>query len=421
MMNNKLKNASLLAVALLIGATVNAQVKKVASARYYIEDQSDELSIISARQDIDEAAVHPSTSNLAYMWVVRSMVYSKAASSSSKAVLDDLASDSINNPGQISAISLKNFYANDLSQLKKDHVELASIQVYNAFGVCFNEMNSFNNVKKYDQSLINAELCLFLYDKLPQENKDELKNQNIDRKLIMETVLNIAMLQKDAGRQMEVLKQLIESGTPKADYFGQLSQLYLESKDTAKALQVIQKGNDALPDDSRMFDIKIGFYTATGKLTELMNEVNEELSKREDTKLYYIRGVLNEKNNKLVEAEADYRKALAIDEYNYDANWNLGAIVMNKSQGIYDNIIKAKNATEKAKYEAELTALYAEAKVYLEKATGNAEYGATDLLELYKNLKRCYLQLGEKEKVEMADLKIQQYKSLILQENSGKN
>jgi tetratricopeptide (TPR) repeat protein len=98
----------------------------------------------------------------------------------------------------------------------------------------------------------------------------------------------------------------------------------------------------------------------------------------------------------LAGAEADYKLALEIDPENLDANHDLGALYVNQSISIVEemNNLPLSATKEYDKKKAELDAIYAKALPYLEKAY---ELDPSDT-EVQNILMKLYLRTNDTEK-----------------------
>jgi tetratricopeptide (TPR) repeat protein len=96
----------------------------------------------------------------------------------------------------------------------------------------------------------------------------------------------------------------------------------------------------------------------------------------DNSQYYYIRGSLYEQLKKNDSAKLSYTKALELNPDNYDANWNLGALLVNEANDLYKTI--GIGGVTKASIDPKMKAFYQEAKPYLEKALSNDAYSAAE-------------------------------------------
>ena len=124
-------------------------------------------------------------------------------------------------------------------------------------------------------------------------------------------------------------------------------------------------------------------------------DVDRQIGIEPNSRLYYTRAYLNENQAKYDAAIADYRKAVDMDEFNYDANFNLGLGLMKyESRKLYDKRSAAVGAKKKL-VDEELKMLFMEAKKYLERALDNVDYSTADQINICKALKSACLEIGD--------------------------
>jgi tetratricopeptide (TPR) repeat protein len=148
-----------------------------------------------------------------------------------------------------------------------------------------------------------------------------------------------------------------------------------------------------------MFQLLVNFYKNTNRVQLLMTDLNKQIETNPESRLYYYRGVLYDEQKKGDLAMADYRKAVELDEFNYDACYNLGAAIKNYNvSDIYDQLAKS-NITPARKKELKLKMVetYKEARKYLEVAATNQNYSVEDLTNLYEALVQCAIEQGDDE------------------------
>jgi tetratricopeptide (TPR) repeat protein len=143
-----------------------------------------------------------------------------------------------------------------------------------------------------------------------------------------------------------------------------------------------------------------------------MSDVNRQIETNPDSKWYYTRAYLNEQGGKYDACIADYQKAVELDEFNYDAQFNLGLSLMKyESKKYYDQMARANTAKLK-ELNAGLKALFGRAKSHLEKASENTAYGIADQINIYKALKQCAVEMGDKAAADAYDIQVKNLESI---------
>lgn len=398
-MNNTVKNLFALMVVAFVTVSCAAQMKNVKSAQFAIdgEKRNSAQDILEGKGYIDVAYNDPKTSNNNRMWLFRAMVYSSVFNNKGNELLKNESAKS----GYTSGYSLMQYFKSTEKKLAEDE-ETAAMECAVSFGAIFNESGELWQQLKYDELLDYYKIILFLYDKmviLDTATVNALAGQKVDRKFIITALASVAMKSSNATSKKEVFLSLISDGVALPILYEGLSTVYLEAGDTAEAERVIRKGIAAKPSDNSMFQLLVNFYKNTNRVQLLMTDLNKQIETNPESRLYYYRGVLYDEQKKGDLAMADYRKAVELDEFNYDACYNLGAAIKNYNvSDIYDQLAKS-NITPARKKELKLKMVetYKEARKYLEVAATNQNYSVEDLTNLYEALVQCAIEQGDDE------------------------
>lgn len=390
-MNKQLKLWMLAGVIASSFLQLSAQKKAVSSAEYLLSSNTPE-SILEAKGEIDKAALHETTKDHPHMWFVRSMVYSRVFSKKGNEMLAPVSEKS----GYIAGYSMMQFWKSPTKN-RDDEEMAADYETANSFSATFNESGALFEKKDYNSLLEYYKIILFLYDKLDTGTSNYLELQKINKKTLTETLASIAVNSKDDAVRVEVLQELVDAGSTLPAVYEGLSNIYMSKGDTAKAESIIRTGLAKSNNDDAMFQVLINHFVSRNRVDLLFADVNKQIELSPGSKLYYTRGYLYEINGDIDNAMLDYRKAIELDEFNYDANFNLGlALLKYESNKLYDQKVKA-NAEGKKKIEEQLKSLFKEARGYLEMASQNKDYSVQDQLNIYKALKTAALELDDKE------------------------
>jgi hypothetical protein len=405
-MKNKFIKAATLSLFFGASLAANAQKLDVKDAENYIlMDPVTDDNILLAKQAIDKASKHKTTENWYYMWMVRSMVYTRVF----EARNHDMLSDQSAYAGYISAYSMMRFWKSD-QEIKKADLEAGRYETFNAFGVGFNEAAEVTDKKLYDSAIQYYRILSFLHSKLDTANVNSLARQGITGKYLEERLAVIALYASSNTIKKEVLLELIDGGSKSPAVFENLSKVYLQEGDTVTAESVVRKGLAAAPGDNDMFNILVNFYISVNRVDDLFTDVNGQLDMNPSSRLFFIRGTLNERRDSFAAAIRDYRDAIELDEFNYDANYNLGIALINyETKGLYEKRVGSSGAARQ-QIEDQLKAVYLEARRYLDMASENINYGIEEQLNIYKALKRIALELEDKEAADAAQAKIDSLK-----------
>lgn len=406
---NKLifKGISVVAITLFAGQLA-AQKSEVNSAQYNIESPNASVeSVLDAKMSIDKALVHPTTSDYFKMWLYRAIVYTRVYENRENELLKNVAG----NAGYISAYSMMRFWQS--TGAKKMDIETGIIETRNSFGVAFNEASDVVDKKLYDSAVKYYQVLLFLHGKMDTADVNALERNSITKKYLQERLAALAMNVSDPKVKVELLTELIDGGSKSPVVFEGLSRAYLENGDTAGAEAVVRKGIAAAPGDNTMFQLLVNYYVTIDRVDLLFDDVNKQLASNPSSRLFFIRGTLNERRDSFDLAIADYRRSLKEDEFNYDANYNLGvALLKYEPKKYYDKKAKLTNAQDRAAVDKELRAVYMESRKYLEFASENKDYSILDQINIYKALKTAALELDDKAGADTYDQKIKLLESL---------
>jgi tetratricopeptide (TPR) repeat protein len=391
-----MKKWSLFMAVVLLAAGAQAQMSKVKSAFYAIEGEKSNSAgdVLEGKNYIDEAFKDPKTANNNRMWLARAMVYSRVFNMRGNELLKDSSAKS----GFKSGYSMMQFIKSNDKKLPDD-IDVAALECATSFGVAFNESEELLGEKKYDDLLEYYKIIIFLYDemvKIDTATINSLERQNIKRKFLVDRFANLAMVSTNPTVKKEILQSLIDQGSNSTVVFESMGKVYLESGDTAGAERMIRLGLERAPGDNGMFQVLVNHFVSINKVDKLMDDVNKQIENSPDSKWYYTRAYLNEQAGKHDACISDYQKAIELDEFNYDAQFNYGLALMKyESKKYYDQMARA-NAAKLKELNASLITLFGRARTHLEKASENTAYGIEDQINIYKALKQCSVEMGDK-------------------------
>ena len=397
---HNMKKWSLIIAASLIATTGWAQMAKVKSAFYAIEGEkgNSAADVLEGKNYIDEAYKDLKTANNNRMWLARAMVYSRVFNMRGNELLKEGSAGA----GLKSGFSMMQFIKSTDKKLPDD-LDVAALECATSFGVAFNESEELLGEKKYDDLLEYYKIIIFLYDemvKIDTATINSLERQNIKRKFLVDRYANLAMVSTNPAVKKEILQSLIDQGSNSTVVFEAMSKVYMEAGDTLGAEKIIRMGMERAPGDNSMFQVLVNHFVSINKVDKLMDDVNKQIETSPDSKWYYTRAYLNEQGGKYDACISDYQKAIELDEFNYDAQFNLGLALMKyESKKYYDQMARA-NAAKMKELNTKLAGLFGKARGHLEKAAENSAYGITDQINIYKALKQCAVEMGDKEAAE---------------------
>ena len=371
-----------------------AQTKAVNSAEYALMSNTIE-DLIIAKEEIDKAKLNPKTADAPKMWLIRATVYSRIAAAKNNLLLKGLTA----NAGLEASQAMNKFYASPISK-KRDEIETAIGESGNAFAAAYNESSGLFSTKDYDLLCVYYVELLNLYGHLDTSMTNNLSNNKITHSSIIETYAQAASLHSDKQVKISILQGLVDKGMIIPAVIEGLYRSYLTVGDTINAETCIRKALLSSNNDGSIFQLLVNLYVILQRESMLFSDVNNQiLIEPDNSRLYYTRAFLYESQKKYTEAIADYRKSVEIDEFNYDANFNLGLGLMKyESRNLYDKRSGTSGAKRKL-IDEELKILFQEAKKYLERALDNTDYPIADQINICKTLKSACLEIGDAESV----------------------
>lgn len=388
-MNNLFKTTLGIALTLGFAQCSTAQIKAVNSAEYALMSNTVE-DLITAKEEIDKAKINPKSAELPKMYLVRSDVYARIAGAKNNELLQGLT----NGAGLEAMVSIRKFHESTLpkkAEEKDNGIALAG----NAFAAGYNEAIGYFATKSYDTLCIYYSELIAVYGYLDTAMSSNLANNKITKESLTETYAQVASLHSDKATKISILQGLVDKGNTVPAVVEGLSKAYLSIGDTVKAENCIRTALAASNNDDAMFQVLVNFFVGIKQEQRLYADVDRQLGIEPNSRLYYTRAYLNENQAKYDAAIADYRKAVELNEFNYDANFNLGLGLMKyESRKLYDKRSAAVGAKKKL-VDEELKMLFMEAKKYLERALDNADYSTADQINICKALKSACLEIGD--------------------------
>jgi tetratricopeptide (TPR) repeat protein len=388
-MNNLFKTSLGLTLALSFVQCSTAQIKAVNSAEYALMSNTVE-DLITAKDEIDKAKINPKSAELPKMYLVRSDVYARIAGSKNNELLKGMTACA----GLEAMISIRKFHESTLPK-KAEEKENGIALSGNAFAAGYNEAVGYFATKSYDTLCIYYSELLGIFDYLDNEMSSNLANNNITKASLTETYAQVATMHSNKATKITILQGLVDKGNVVPGIVEGLSKAYLSIGDTSKAESCIRTALESSNNSDDMFQILVNFFVSIKQEQRLFADVDRQIGIEPNSRLYYTRAYLYENQGKYDNAIADYRKAVELNELNYDANFNLGLSLMKyESRKIYDKRSAATGAKRKLMDE-ELKMLFTEAKKYLERALDNVDYSTEDQINICKALKSACLEIGD--------------------------
>lgn len=409
-----MKQSITLILSILFAAQAFGQSNKVTSTWNHL--RHGELK--QAKEAIDAAVEHEDTREDAKAWFYRGNTYF-SLDTAKKEKFASLAE----NPKNEAVKSYQKALELDDNDRYKRKIQRKMINLgVNFFQDGANAYNSGNKLRKkgdtskareqFQQSLMHFEnyfLARKLAGQFGEYIESTLRKYDIDPNLIFLYAGYSANQVEKFEEAKKYLNQLVKMQTEKAPAYLTLSDVYLKTNDTTKALEILDKGQEVLPDNNSLQNKKLRIYQLAGRVDELIENLKASIEKNpDDLQLYRILANTyeklskekreNDEDDKAKEykdkARQTYEDLLKKDPDNFKANYNVGVMLYNfgvdkikKSQDI-DDYEKVMTLEERAKKDFE------KAIPYLEKAF-RKNCGDENL---FKSLKNIYSRTDNDEK-----------------------
>ncbi|NCD71958.1 tetratricopeptide repeat protein [Mucilaginibacter agri] len=362
-------------------------------------------SIVAAKTSIDKAAVNEKTANLPQTQALKGAIYS------SLAVQDSVPATSAPLFATAEEAVKKAKELDTKGENKKliDHANVNLAQYQLSKGVKSYQDKDYKSAYKafdYYRTVLPEDTNAIYYTGLAAANAN----------MLPEAITNYNKL-------------LTTNYSGKERVYTDLSSLYLMNKDTVGALKVVSDGVAKYPTNADFRRREVEIYLQTGRQKEVTDKINAAIANDPKNKsLYYYGGLTystaaesaakdlktakdpaakataqKSKEENYAKAAEMYKKALEIDPNYFEANLNLGYVLINPAIDLYNAANKLPANQQKA-YDAAVAKAGAQfdlAKPYLLKAVelNPKSYDALN------NLKTYYL--GKKDAAHAAEIQKQ--------------
>lgn len=380
---------------LFAGMSTFAQKAKVKSAFNYYKEPYQQYD--KAKEAIDEAVANEQTKNSAEAWYYRGIIYAALYKNATYGALCDRC--------------LQTAYESYKKSLELDPksnyaIEISALRIPYLTNQVFKEGVDFFNIGNFDKALESFELVQVM---VPNDTS---------------AVTNAAFSAERAGNTEKAklyVEKLLSMGVTDPDQFITLSNLYRNSGDTTKALEVIRNGRKVNPDTLSLMYSEINLLLAMDRSQEATDVINSALAKDPGNEsLYLVLGTNYDKlanpkdasgkdlpkpansaemNDKAVEV---YKRGIAQIPNSYALNFNLGAFYFNLAADQNNAANKIKSPAESDKVRALATQNFKNSQPYLEKAMESNPKTNEDDIAIYNStmssLKEVYARTNQTEK-----------------------
>lgn len=336
-----------------------AQSSKVMAAYNYLDDYNnnkDGEDLVTAKEAIDAASTHESTSVLGKTWYYKGLVYYTL----SKDSLLNLTDDSFKKTAFESfekALSLEDKKFRDADKAV-NYLKAISADVFN-LGVEQYSAGEFEGAYKS-------------FSMMKQINASLLKNGATLQVSEAQVANSTAASAEQAGLNKEAIlayKELLELDN-NANNYRFLASLYKRDGDKEKAFATLEEAAKVHPQNADIIIDQLNYFIEDGKLDQAIDKIDKAIELQpENDMLYFIKGNAYDKSGDIDNAIIEYEKAIEINPKNDKALYNAGAMYF-LGANKYITEMNDLSYNETAKYD-ELNKkrkdLYLIAKPYFEK------------------------------------------------------
>ncbi len=382
---------SILIAFLGLGAFSFGQSFKVESVRMILEDP-DPSVVKNYRQcvaDMEEAKEHPKTSADAKTWYYRGLTYYLIFAGNDEALKKEY-------PKAVYTAT-ESFYKSMELDVKNKYLENNKFYLLNCAIGLYNEGVNAYKEQNFKKAINDYEMVAKI---IQYDAAGELKRKNVTVESMYQFSYYAAQADQDYKTAKAYIQKLIDLNFNDAKIYADMANIHLLEKDTAGALKYIEEGKQVKENDKNLMNMELDIYLKQGRSNELIAKLDKAIEEDPENKVYYFaRAVSYEGMKNSEKAEADYKKAVELDNSYYDAYYNLGVIYINKCNPIIEKLDKAKTAKEIDPLEAEIDRNYQTAISYFEKAFENPGMSDPEKMELADTMKKIYARLNNVEKV----------------------
>jgi Tfp pilus assembly protein PilF len=362
---------------------LSAQSNQVLNMHNYLKNKEYD----KAKAAADAAAAHESTKNTAKMWSLRGQVY--------QAIYEDKKPEVRNLDAEAEEKSLEAF----INCLKLDKDNIYKDDVKGRIVAAAAALNYKAGTYAYNKDFEKAGKAYDLVESaLPYDFDQGMKRANITKEKLLYNRFETYKFAGDKAKTTELANKLIAMNYKDPKIYIDMTKISLVDKDTAKALEYIEKGKAMFEDNMELSTFEINIYLARKKTDVLKDKLKAAIESTPDNEvLHLVMGNLYKETKDNVNAEKEYLKAVEIRPDYEPANYNLGVFYYSLGKEWNDKLNALAPKDPKTKeYEKNKDDNFKKAVEFLEKS-----YEATKDKQTKQVLRQLYLRLGDTAKADL--------------------
>ena len=370
-----MKKLAVLIMMITMAFGLNAQNSQVTAAGNHLRYGK----LDKAKEAIDKAAVHSKTLGKAKTWYYYGNVY-----------LAIRLSDEEKYKG-LDPDALEKAYEAYIKAKELDEKDEYLIDIDNRILVCaeqfYNKGVNLYNLQEYKNAMNAFSQSVVINESMGK----------VDSLATFNAALCAELSEMNEPAKNYYLK-LIDMNYSQPGIYTSLAEIAKAEGDTAQALQYVKQGREVFPDNFNLIIAETNIYLATGQQEKAMELLQLAIEKdNTNPTLFFAVGTNYDQIGNFEDAAKNYKLAIALNTEYFDANYNLGALYVNRAIEILGEA-DALPLNEEDKYndmKQQANEMLKESLPYLEKADNLQPDDPFTL----RTLKDIYTRLGMLEKL----------------------
>jgi tetratricopeptide (TPR) repeat protein len=359
-----------------------AQNSKVVTAYNYQRNGKLE----KAKEAIDEAVQHEKTMADAKAWYYRGNIYLDMALSA-----DSNIRTLVPDPLGVAYDSYKKAIEYDEKEKYREDIDRFMEEIAKGY---YNIGVLNYNASDYSEAASSFENTYKVYKELGKIDTVALFNAAVS-----------ANLASEYERSLDYYKSVMELDYENPEIYISMGELNKALGDTVAALEALKMGRERFPENFDILISETNIYLAQNNVEQAIANLEAALEKEKNNPtIYFAVGTNYDQLGMFDKAKEAYKNAIALDPDYFEANYNLGALYVNKAAKLLDeaNNLPLEDVEGYEKLKNQADDILKESLPYLEKAI---ELQPDDTNTLV-SLKEIYTRLGMMEKLKVIDAKL---------------